>query len=117
MQSNSVTTYKHTTADTAYRIWLLDVARSLPPSTMLDGFDISLAQCPPRGWIPPNVNFKELDIFGEIPSDLQGIYDVVHIRYMVLVVKENNPLPILRNLFKLLSTFAKQNTSQSYHIS
>ncbi|KAI9877444.1 MAG: hypothetical protein M1830_003866, partial [Pleopsidium flavum] len=83
-------------------IWLLDLARKLPASARLEGLDINLAQTPPEGWLPSNVRFRKLDIFDDVPKDLIEKYDVVHIRHMVLVVRNNNPLPILLNLLKLL---------------
>ncbi|TVY85588.1 Methyltransferase trt5 [Lachnellula suecica] len=83
-------------------IWILDLARDLPTSTTLDGFDISLTQCPPKGWVPSNVRFRELNIFQDIPMDLLETYDIINVRYMVLVVKSNDPVPILKNLLKLL---------------
>ena len=84
-------------------IWLLDVARSLPPTVQLDGFDIDLAQCPASQWLPANVRMSEWDMFSEPPADLVGKYDVVHVRCVVLVIKNGNPDKLVANLKKLLS--------------
>jgi hypothetical protein len=44
-----------------------------------------------------------LDIFTEnLPKDLVGKFDIVHVRLFLLVVRNNDPVPILRNLLKLL---------------
>ena len=43
-------------------------------------------------------------MFTEPPAELVGQYDIVHIRHVTLVVKDNNPLPIIQNMRKLLST-------------
>lgn len=86
------------------RIWLLDLAESLPPTVQLDGFDISLAQAPSTKWLPSNVTLREWDMFTEPPAELVGLYDIVHIRLVTLVVKDNNALPIIQNIRKLLST-------------
>ena len=55
-------------------IWLLDLAESLPPSTQLHGFDINLTQCPPKPWLPTNVQMRKLDIFDDLPEDLYNQY-------------------------------------------
>ena len=84
-------------------IWLLDLASHLPPSAQLDGFDIDLGQCPPKPWLPPNVSLHSLDVFDPVPEDLVGKYDVIHIQLFVLIVKKNDPVPLLRNVLRMLS--------------
>lgn len=80
--------------------WLLEFARD-HPNVQCDGFDISLAQCPPKEWLPLNVDFWAWNMFGEAPEDLIGKYDVVHIRLVVCVV-DKDPVPLIKNLAKLL---------------
>ncbi|MCJ1225629.1 hypothetical protein MMC12_002278 [Toensbergia leucococca] len=84
-------------------IWLLDIAHNLPASAQLEGLDISLDQTPPTSWLPPNVSFHHFNIFHEIPEDLVEQYDIVHVRLLILVVQNNSPVPVLRQLLKLLS--------------
>ena len=85
-------------------IWLTDLSRKLPPTTQLDGFDISLDQAEPLAWLPGNVNLRKWDIMTDVPSDLIGKYDVVHIRLFIFVVPvEGGPKPLLEKLVKLLS--------------
>ena len=48
---------------------------------------------------------RTLDAFAEVPDDLVGIYDVVHLRLFACVVKDNDPLPVLTNVLKMLSVF------------
>ena len=86
---------------TGTAIWLLDLARSLPDSR-LDGFDISLEQCPPPEWLPASMSINQWDIFSPVPLAFKGQYDVVHIRLALLVVRGNDPRPILRNVLELL---------------
>ncbi|KAK0726265.1 hypothetical protein B0T21DRAFT_350420 [Apiosordaria backusii] len=84
-------------------IWLTDVARSVPSSTVLTGLDYNLSQCPPSAWLPPNISMRHWNVFDPVPDDLVGKYDYVHTRLLVLVVGESkDPGPIIRNLFKLL---------------
>ena len=83
-------------------IWLRSVAQSLPHAK-LDGFDISLAQCPPIQWLPENIHsLKEWDVFRRPPEDLQGRFDIVHVRLLFVVVQDEDPKPILENLMLLL---------------
>lgn len=85
------------------RIWLTDLARFLPPSAHIDGFDIDLTQCPPKDWLPNNVSVHEVDCLAPLPEHLIGKYDIVHIQLFHLAVHNNNPTPIIQNLLKLLS--------------
>ncbi|KAF2798692.1 UMTA methyltransferase family protein-like protein [Melanomma pulvis-pyrius CBS 109.77] len=83
-------------------IWLLDLARKLSGTSKLDGFDISLDQCPPQAWLPDNVDLHTWNIFEEPPSEFVGVFDVVHIRLITVAVRNNNPRPILASLHRLL---------------
>ncbi|MCJ1311314.1 hypothetical protein MMC25_004985 [Agyrium rufum] len=82
-------------------IWLLDVARELP-GVQLDGFDISLEQCPPREWLPRGVNTHVWDMYTEVPEAMVGQFDVVHLRLLLLVVRDNDARPIIANAAKML---------------
>ncbi|KAL2041837.1 hypothetical protein N7G274_005621 [Stereocaulon virgatum] len=96
------TTLKVADVGTGTGIWLLDLAKTLRPTTQLDGFDIDIADCPPKEWLPPNVRMHQLDIFKEIPEHLTGVYDVVQLRLFQVVVKDNDPVPLLQNVLKML---------------
>ena len=82
-------------------MWLIDVARELPDA-LLYGFDNDLKQAPHQNWLPSNVTTRYWNIFEEIPADLVGRFDLVHIRLVVLVVEESDPRPIIGNLLKML---------------
>ncbi len=82
-------------------IWLRDVAQTFP-NAQLDGFDISLAQCPPAKWLPRNVTLRQWDLFSEPPAELLGRYDVVHVRLVFVVVENDDPRPLIRSLSRLL---------------
>ena len=49
------------------------------------------------------LQFRQLDAFQDIPEELVERYDVIHIQLFVLIVKENDPVPLLQNLLRLLS--------------
>lgn len=86
---------------TGTAIWLTEVAQELP-NVQLDGFDIDLTQASPKEWLPSNIRLRHLNILDDIPDDLQGKYDIVHVRLLVLVVENSDPRPIIRNLVKML---------------
>ncbi|KAJ6093571.1 S-adenosyl-L-methionine-dependent methyltransferase [Penicillium sp. IBT 16267x] len=84
-------------------IWMMDVKREYP-AAQIDGFDISLAQCPPPEWLPDGVRLRELDLYEPLPVELVGIYDVVHLRLFFVVIRNDDPDPVLQNLLRMLST-------------
>ena len=86
---------------TGTAIWLTDLAQEFPKA-QLDGFDINLAQAPPKEWLPPNVRLSTWDVFEDVPEYMLGIYDIVHVRLLVLVVRDSNPRNVIRNLAKML---------------
>lgn len=89
-------------SDEIFSIWLLQVSRQLPLASC-NGFDISAEQFPPNEWLPANVSLQTLDIFSPIPDELIGQYDIVHVRFLAVIVKNDDPAPILKNLIKMLS--------------
>lgn len=75
----------------------------LPAGATIEASDISLANAPPQGFWPENVTFREMDIFSEeLPEDVVGVFDVVHIRLFLCVISSGDPIPLLKNLMKLL---------------
>lgn len=81
--------------------WLVDLAKDLP-SSALHGFDVNIAQVPPKEWLPSNVSFGTLDIFKPIPENLIGKYDVVHVQLLLCVVQDHELQSVIRRLSKLL---------------
>lgn len=86
------------------RIWLTDLARYLPASARIDGFDIDISQCPPKEWLPANVSVHQLDCLAPIPPNLVEQYDILHIQLFQLGVQNREPEPIVQNLLCMLST-------------
>ncbi|KAL9119521.1 MAG: hypothetical protein Q9187_003926 [Circinaria calcarea] len=84
-------------------IFLLDLAKRLPPTAHLDGFDISGSQFTPETFLPKNISMQVMDAMSEPPEHLLGKYDIVHLRLLLIVVNNNDPMPILRHCLKLLS--------------
>lgn len=86
---------------TGTAIWPLDIARTFP-NAQINGFDISLQQSPPAEWLPENVTVSEWDIFSDLPAYLEGVFDVVHLRLLLLVIRNNDPRPVLKNAMTML---------------
>jgi SAM-dependent methyltransferase len=84
-------------------IWLLEAAEDYPNAEALEGLDIALHQAPAQHLLPDNVHFKYLDMQEDIPAEFVGRYDLVHARFLLGLVKNNDPVPLLQNLLKLLS--------------
>ncbi|KAI1275171.1 hypothetical protein F5Y07DRAFT_370712 [Xylaria sp. FL0933] len=83
-------------------IWLQDLANLTSISAELHGFDISLDQVGPIPWLPATVRMHTWNIFEEPPQKFVEFFDIVHVRLITLVVKNNDPRPVLKNLRKLL---------------
>lgn len=84
---------------------MVDLARDLPSTTTFHGFDINLVQCPVADNLPANVKVSQWDMFTPPPVELVGTFDVVHLRLVTLVIKDNDPSTLIENVSKLLSKF------------
>lgn len=87
-------------------IWLIALSERLPSAIQCTGFDISLAQSPSQAWLPTNVRMHQWDIFQHPPTEFVGSFDVVHVRHIHLIIKNNDVVPIVKHLRALLSTSA-----------
>ncbi|KAL3448435.1 S-adenosyl-L-methionine-dependent methyltransferase [Aspergillus insuetus] len=83
-------------------IWLLELAPQLPSTVLLDGFDISDNLFPHQSLLPDNLKFGVMDSFGDVPEDLVGKYDVVHLRLWCCVVTEGDPSTLIQSAMRLL---------------
>ena len=88
---------------TANAVWITELGPLMPPTTRFDGFDISDDYFPAKELLSSNVSLHVLDALGDVPDDLVGQYDIVHIRAFVVIVRNNDPVRLLSNLIKLLS--------------
>ena len=64
--------------------------------------DITLSQAPPNQWRPPNINMRVWNIFEDPSEDLVGQFDIVHIRLLLLVIPNNNAVPVIKRLATML---------------
>lgn len=69
------------------------------------GTDVSLDQCPPKAWLASNVSLQTWSIFDEPPDNLIGRFDLVHLRFLNFVIKDNELTSTLLRVMKTLSEF------------
>lgn len=91
---------------TSRRMWLFDVARQLPPTVQLHGFDISNSQFPPKELWPKNVTLGLLDSLVDPPTSLAGQYDVVHLRMWAGNLSGSDALSLILHVKRLLSEYS-----------
>ncbi|PQE15976.1 UMTA methyltransferase family protein [Rutstroemia sp. NJR-2017a BVV2] len=91
-------------------IWLLDLAKQLPDTTQLHGFDVADSQFPHAKYLPQNVTLHVLDCLNsEPPIELQETFDIVHLRLWLGVVPNGDPTALLRHALKLLRPNGEQS--------
>ncbi|KAJ4294978.1 hypothetical protein N0V90_006986 [Kalmusia sp. IMI 367209] len=83
-------------------IWMIELSRELSSTAQLDGLDVEFAQCPPKEWLAPNISWITHDIFSEPPAKLIEVYDVIHVQLFITILRDGNPVPMLKNLMKML---------------
>ncbi|KAL4930306.1 uncharacterized protein BDV17DRAFT_289915 [Aspergillus undulatus] len=83
-------------------IWPISLSRRVPSTVQIDGFDITADQFPPADWLASNVNLHTLDILKPVPQVLEGQDDVVCIKYFGVLIRNNDPKYVLRNLVDML---------------
>lgn len=87
-------------------MWLFDVRESIDPLSHLLGLDISFDAAPPTETLPSNVSFRRWDVNQDLPEDLVGSFDIVHVRFFAFVLMNDQVQPVVERLFRMLSTSA-----------
>ena len=67
---------------------------------------MSALKVPAADYLPPNVSLETMDVFGDVPENLVGRFDIVHIHTFCVVVKNGDPVLLLRHLIGMLSEFS-----------
>ncbi|KAJ5093634.1 hypothetical protein N7456_009495 [Penicillium angulare] len=87
-------------------IWLTELHSHFTKSKIsaeLDGFDINPTYFTGKAFLPESVSLRELDVFAKPPpTELIGIYDVVHIRAFNSLIHNSDLRPILTVASELL---------------
>lgn len=63
---------------------------------------MSNEQYPPKEWLPDNLSLHVHDAFQPFPEEHLGKYDLVHVQFFITIVRESDPLPLIKNLITLL---------------
>ena len=87
---------------TGTAIWTLQLAEQYP-GVSFTGFDISNAQYPHPSTLPSNVSLRIWDVHTEPPMEIQGKFDIVHLRALISVVPEGDPSSVLNRCLALSS--------------
>ncbi|KAJ0424473.1 hypothetical protein BJY00DRAFT_276765 [Aspergillus carlsbadensis] len=89
-------------------VWLTEVYAHLAKANIpaqLDGFDINSVNFPDPAYLPASVSLRQLDIFTpDLPAELLGVYDVVHIRALTSVIPNE---PTLTRVLSIASKLLK----------
>ncbi|KAJ8112890.1 hypothetical protein ONZ43_g5285 [Nemania bipapillata] len=87
-------------------IWLTELHSYLASNNIpaqLDGFDVNPIYFSHEAYLPPTVSLKQLDILAKpLPTELIGVYDVVHIRALGSIISDADLSPVLSVAFELL---------------
>ena len=84
-------------------IWAIDIVQDLPFPVNVDAIDISMAQCPPKTWLPENIKILAHDVYQPFPAAMLGTYDLVNVQNWLCIWKEETSQTLVRNLLGLLS--------------
>ncbi|KAI1822659.1 S-adenosyl-L-methionine-dependent methyltransferase [Xylaria intraflava] len=86
-------------------VWLIDLERDLSKkgiSARLDGYDINVNNFPAAAFIPESITLKKLDILSQLPKEILGTYDIVHIRAFQSIIVNQDVTPLLSAVLALL---------------
>ena len=115
--SNATQPRSHTSKDkiqildlaTGNGIWAIDLNALYPPKSSarpikITCLDINPSQFPPRATWPPNTTFSTYNIFADPPSEYVSQFDVVHIKFIVAVLWQDDTRAstALGNVVKML---------------
>ncbi|SMR59405.1 unnamed protein product [Zymoseptoria tritici ST99CH_1E4] len=88
--------------DTCGRIWLLEASEEFPEADRLDGLDVVIDQAPPKHLLPANVHFEYLDAHADIPQQYLERYDLINAKFLLGLVRDGNPNPLIKRLLQML---------------
>ncbi|SPO04708.1 uncharacterized protein DNG_07393 [Cephalotrichum gorgonifer] len=89
-------------------VWLSDLNHRLsaakPEATLqLHGFDINPLYFPAPQFLSKSITLKNLDVLARpLPADLQGTFDVVHVRAFSSIIRNGDVSPLLTSALDLL---------------
>jgi hypothetical protein len=78
-----------------HRTWLLSMARAVPETVKLVGFDICKDQFPLPDAVPENVSFETQDLLKPFPNKYLGSFDLISVRMMASTLVAGNGIVLL----------------------
>lgn len=81
---------------------MIDLAKEVPATCQLDGFDISPDLFPSRDGLPENVKLHIADAKAAVDPKYSGKFDVINIRYLTGGMKLDDWQTVLHNMYKIL---------------
>lgn len=82
--------------------WLLDVAKDVPATCQLTGFDLTASAFPTAENRPSNIYFIAHDMYLPFPASEKGTYDIVAVRFISSVAAREEWARAIKNLMTLL---------------
>ncbi|KAK2773606.1 methyltransferase domain-containing protein [Colletotrichum kahawae] len=101
-QLNRISSPRVADVATGTGVWLRSLAQHLPSDAELFGFDFDAVKFP-VSTTSSNVKFKQQDVLQEFPAELQGTFDLVHVRLLLIAMKASDFETATKNLFQLLN--------------
>ncbi|KAJ4250148.1 hypothetical protein NW762_011959 [Fusarium torreyae] len=81
-------------------IWLLDLAKEVPKTARLHGFDVDESKFSTE--LPLNINLGLANVLEPFPKELLGQYDLVHVRLLMFALKSDQWVTAAKNLLTVL---------------
>ncbi|KAH8655443.1 S-adenosyl-L-methionine-dependent methyltransferase [Xylariales sp. PMI_506] len=69
-------------------VWLASIATELPVAATLHGYDFDTSKFRGKEALPPNVELRQANALEPFPEELQGQYDLVHVRLFAFALKQ-----------------------------
>lgn len=91
-------------------IWPISMAHQHPTYTF-HGFDISSEQFLPSSFLPANVTLGYGDFFAPIPAELQGAFDLVNVRLIIISL---GPVAVWQKVLSNILTLLKPGGAISW---
>ncbi|KAK1843829.1 methyltransferase domain-containing protein [Colletotrichum chrysophilum] len=79
-------------------VWLRSVAQHLRSDAEVFGFDFDAVKFP-VSTASSNVKFKQQNVLQEFPTELQGTFDLAHVRLLLIAMKASEFQTATENLF------------------
>ncbi|EPS39088.1 hypothetical protein H072_7114 [Dactylellina haptotyla CBS 200.50] len=83
-------------------IWLEQLSKELPLTVILHGYDVNDRLFPDPATLPPNLTFSLFDVLLPVAETLYEKYDVVHIRGLCMVLKQDQWDGVVKNVAKMI---------------